>query len=644
MGRERNHLPAGLPAYEGFALLLAFLAPGLGLFLFGAVRLWSIGSLMVLVYLALLLYGLRPLVFRGFFPVRLPPGGWPALAFLAYALVRIPASVVPYEAGLQFLMILSAAAAYLVWTGMAGVGRRWRWMLGAMILLVAASAAYAWIQHTQDLPYKVFHRESTYGARVSGTYFCPNHLASEMSIVMVMAFALMVAPEIPVLLRILAGYGIVMMAGPLLWTQSRSGVLGCVCGLSAAGLLMAVRRGRTRVLWVVLAIPLLVGAAGFAVWNLSPAWRNRVERVLEGDDTRMPLWRPALDTIADRPLLGHGGMSYREIEWQYLTIDPGQRAKYVHNEYLHHLIEFGVVGTLLAAACVLSMLWGFGRRVVTARRDRDAFLCAGAVGAGVAALVHAFFDFNLHIYSISMTLMLIAGVVASILHTSGEWKPWTPGRAGARAFTAAVILTALAGLFFSGRALASHLLTWPAERALIEEQFDRAERLFRLAHRIDPAAWRPPLGLGQIRKTQAEYKEPDSTRRARLADEALDWYVKAQKRHAYSEDVLHGLSHVHALRGDNEACLATLRRLVEIMPRRAFYRTRLGTQLVRMGRKEEAIAQFKRALELDRKDVTARLNLRLLVPPPAPAPRKPPAPVKPAPAVPSSTPPPTPTP
>lgn len=620
---SRNRLPLGLSLYEGTALFLAFLAPGLGILLFGGVRLWSIGPLMILVFLAFLLYGVRDRVFRdAVFPLRIPPGGLVALAFVGYALLRIPFALVPYEAALQFLMILSAVVSYYLWTGMAGVGRRWKWILGGIILLMALSAGYAWIQHTQGVPYKVFWRVSSYGERVSGTYFCPNHLASELAMGLVLCVTLLFAPETGAMLKIIAGYGAAMMVGPLFLTQSRSGLLGALSGLAIAGLLMAWRKGKSRVLLAVLTLAVLAGAVGTAVWSGSPAWRKRILMAAHGEDIRLELWKNALTMIADKPWFGHGAVSYRDTEWRYLQINPGAWSKYVHNEYLHHLVEYGFVGFVLAAMFALTALVIFARLAVKARRERDAFLAAGATGAAVGALVHAFFDFNLHIYSVSMTLLMIAGTVASVLYTAGDLKPRAPSRALARGFALTAAVVALLGAFFATRAVASYAVLFSADRAQAamdlnrrtqyEDQYREADRLYQLALRLDPANWRPYLGLGQIRKNRAAFFETEAASQARLAAEALVWYRAAEARNPVSEEVLHGMSHVYALNNDADQCLRYLQRLVELMPRRPFYHTRLGTQLVRMGRNAEAEKEFRRALELDSSDAAARLNLRVL--------------------------------
>ena len=82
------------------------------------------------------------------------------------------------------------------------------------------------------------------------------------------------------------------------------------------------------------------------------------------------------------------------------------------------------------------------------------------------------------------------------------------------------------------------------------------------------------------------------------------------------------MAEIYTLRGEHEKALARLQQLVRDHPRRPFFWTRLGTQLRRMDRNDEAVAAFRQALSMDPLDTTAQLNLLAIeqskaVPPPS---------------------------
>ncbi|MDZ4199646.1 MAG: hypothetical protein U1E27_10235, partial [Kiritimatiellia bacterium] len=115
-------------AWDPWILLLTFLPFGLGLFLFGGVRLWSIGPLSLCVFLALAFFWGRDR--KAGTEIRLPPGSLFFSLFLLYAFIQAGlASEVPWDARIKALMITSAIGALFLWTALADRGNRWKVLL-----------------------------------------------------------------------------------------------------------------------------------------------------------------------------------------------------------------------------------------------------------------------------------------------------------------------------------------------------------------------------------------------------------------------------------------------------------------------------------------------------------------------------------
>ena len=162
------------------------------------------------------------------------------------------------------------------------------------------------------------------------------------------------------------------------------------------------------------------------------------------------------------------------------------------------------------------------------------------------------------------------------------------------------------------RALGSYALLFPADAARDRNDYDRAVRFYAAARAWDPANWRAWIGLGQIAKNRAAYLETDPARGRALTAESMALYRKAAAMNPLEVAIPNAMSHLYTLEGDPEKSLACARECVRLAPARSFFYTRLGVQLRRMGRDEEATAQFLEALRRDGSDATARLNLRAI--------------------------------
>ena len=607
-------LSRAISAYEWVALLLVFSSFAAGSILFGAVRVWSIAPLAALAALGGAMVFARGLIFRADVAWSLPPGLMAWMLFYLFAALMIPRAAIPYEAGVVWLMMASGPIAYLAYANLSGRFGRWKVLLILMLLWVIAIGSYAIIQHLRGIETVLFGVENPYGARKGGTYVCPNHFASLMAMGAVLALALIFTPEIHLGIKLISAYAIPVACWGIYVSQSRAGMVGLATGWATLFVLTAWRRGR-RVLAIFLIIigPALAVGAGWALMKYSPVWEKRIVPALKGQDARPQLWRDSLKMIRNAPIVGNGGASYRWIEQRYHTYSPGNWAQYAHDEYLHLTVEYGIVGLALLAFAALVATGRFLGRMNAARRPRDGMLAAGVVSVGAAVSAHAVFDFNWHIYSVGHFALAVMGIGAAVLHANGELPTLLPRGGRSKAVGIVGTLACLAIAVRLVMVFAAHLYCRYGDEAADASDYDRAEKLFQRAAAWDGAHWHPPYGLGRINKNRAAYADP-ATDEQRLAwrVEAERLYAIANARNPYEPGIPHGLSEIYETTGRHEEALACLQHMVLYNPRRPFFFTRLGVQLRRMDRVEEAIASFREGLRLDGHDVTARLNMRAI--------------------------------
>lgn len=127
-----------------------------------------------------------------------------------------------------------------------------------------------------------------------------------------------------------------------------------------------------------------IGASG----RLDSSLQTGIERIIQTmDGTR---------ALASAPLIGIGPQQWRVMH--PLVQSAQYTANVIHNGYLGFALSYGLIGTALAAICML-MLW---KGTTKAVEDR----VPGAHAAAALLLLHALVDFDLAFGSIIMLLVL----------------------------------------------------------------------------------------------------------------------------------------------------------------------------------------------------------------------------------------------
>lgn len=600
--------------YDALTLTLLFLPAGLGMFLFGGVRTWSVAPLLLLSMVGVALTFLRPFLRGDERWVRPPPSGWLWVAVLLYALLRIPFSSIPYEARWEWLKFSGYVAAFWAWTAMGVSASRRRLFLGLLLFLVTAIGWYAIIQHSHGSRMVLnLERPETYGMRASGTYFCPNHFANLIELVLPSALVLAVSGVMGWPLRLLGGYSVLVLLPTLFLTQSRSGWLASAAGLGTAVLLMAWRRGKRWFLIALVALPLLAAAAGAALYAASPTVRMRVQGAdIESPDpavkARFIMWQDSIPMLKDRLVWGWGGGGFVWTYPPYKTHTLPFLCNHAHNEFLQMALEYGLVGLALAAVAAGWLLIKT-LRLATApmARARTAVPAIGFLGACVASGVHALFDFNYHLFANTQVLILLGGFAMGAAFEDGalDARPCEGRRRLTPIFW--LVLALVVGVF-TVRVFLSYGRHFLGEQRRERFEMDDARRLFDRSIAADGGNWRGYQGRAHMRRTQARWNLDDNEKQ-RLAELALADYDAAQARNPFDMETLFGRGQTRHMLGDEEGAADDLRRASELDPANLFYLTHFGLQLRRMGRDEEALAVFERGAAMGRGDAMVDLNL-----------------------------------
>jgi O-antigen ligase len=615
--REKRILPPFRELLPDLLIIATlFLVSILAAILFGATRMWIKAPLIILSALAASGFFLRVYLARGA-TLNVPPGGILACLFLVYMLAQLSWSAVPHETWWQFLVVASYVLAYWIWSTLAAGFRRWRYLLGVLLLVTSLLGWYALVQHAQGSRAVLFFvRPEQYGMRASGTYLCPNHFAHLLEIVLCVSLALLFCRSAGWALRLTAGYALVVLLPVVLLTLSRSGWLGTCAGLYFTLLLLYWRKDRRWFYAIMIGMPLVVVLCGLGIWAVSPAVRERVAGASVSNPdasvgSRLLIWRDTLSMIADRWTLGSGAGTYRWVFLHYLKHQVRSWFRYAHNEYLHALAELGVVGFVFVIGLVGSVVLRLTRMMSRASQDRNACLVAGALGAIGASLVHAVFDFNFHIFANVHVLVMVVGVAVASLHHAGEWSPRLAGSRKARLALLGAVVCCLALCVAAAQAFITAGFTQRGEVQRGSLNYERALALYETAHNVDSRYWMPCLGIAHVYKTRS-FWDVDTEKKQAYAEKALTWYDKAFVRNRYEMESLYGKSKVLWRMGRTDEALDLLREIIEIRPFDFYYLRELGVLLRRSGKAEEASEILDRARKIRPGDYVVRVNLRLL--------------------------------
>lgn len=374
-----------------------------------------------------------------------------------------------------------------------------------------------------------------------------------------------------------------LLAG--LWAaQSRGAFAGLAFAALAACLLFL--RGRTR--WAAL--------AGWALALAAALWHFKGRQWTHG-----LIWKDTLSLWLANPWLGCG-LGRFHVEFPSYASDalkalwPQQKViiNFAHNEYLQVLAETGAVGLLLFLAVpVQGARWA-------ARRLKDSPLLAGPFLSAAALFAMAFFSPDLRFGLSSFVAFAFLGACASL--AGGEERPFppVPGRLSLSLLLATFL--SVWGLLASGPLL--------AQRRLEQEPAFHVQRSPETQRALDELE----------AKLKAEPSNGDLAENlAYLYAKEQDW-AKATEMYELAARLLPGrpgplnnLGNIQYSLGRREEALAYWKRSLQTAPGQTDAHLNLGKTLYEMGRLKESAGHLQAVLKKDPKNEKAQILLKKMI-------------------------------
>ncbi|MFT5121796.1 MAG: O-antigen ligase [Verrucomicrobiales bacterium] len=621
-GRKRSSqvqpLTPGQKVYDYLLIGLMLIASIGPVFFFGGTVGWVGAPFMLLGFFAASLFFFRAFFSPNYRNWYATPGVLLWLLILGYLLLRYAIHpAVAYTSRLELLHAVSYFVALVVWTEVAFCQRRWKWLLGTLILLVTLTAWYAMIQHAHGSTMVLWQeRPEQYELRASSTYICPNHFAHLLVMVVTLCVALVFNPSAGGPLRFISGYAVLIMLPPLYLSLSRSGWLGAAAGISIVLLLLGYKKSKVLFAFSLLGIPAALAAVFGLLWFRMEAFRERIEDAIRGD-VRMDIWPDTISMIKSSPWWGNGPGSYTyfisEFREQYLNVDLYVR--YAHNEYLHIISEYGILGASLFFIITTYMLVRVFIMYVRAESRRDSGLATAMLAVVGGSMVHAVFDFNFHILANVHVLVFILAVLMSAFFHTGALKAVNAPKVYRWASLVAA-LSCLWCMWLSVQWYVVSLMERDVTRmvkaaSLGETYTDRLERKCRTAIKVDHTFGPAYRFLGDEYRALG-FWNIDPAKGQELMARAEGLYHEALQCNPRDQDALLGLGEIYAARGENERAEAGFKELIRLDRTNLNYQLQYGLYLKKEGRLAEALAVFEQAVKMSPSNETATINVRII--------------------------------
>jgi O-antigen ligase len=545
-------------------------------------------------------------------PIHLPVG-----LFCLYAFGRYFFSPVEYDARVELLQVGVCLCVYVVSATYFHHPRDRVLFIAVLCTLGLAESALGFWQvgrGAEMVNIWIWERPA-YPGRASGTYIYPNQFAFLLELILGMVAARIVlvrregaSTERSMIAKVFLIYVALMLIAGILASRSRAGWIVMVVSFVALLVLgdwrsdwrtMATSRGL-----VVTAVLLVLSA--LLILNFKPV-RERLLFTLKSDARgavtlndwslggRVLIWQGTAKMVRDNPVFGTGVGSF---QWSFQRYkDPAllSRPEHTHNDYLNLAADYGLFGVILA----IWALAGFWRQAWKVSRpghppEAQAF-AVGAMVSIAALLIHALFDFPLHLPANTLLVSVLLGMVAGMEDQPGQYRRRPMGGPLRGTVAAGLLLLAGAGLYHAIPTAKAFRYTDLGNQLRKDLEYESALNYYAAAMELDPKFPEPPARIGDIHRTLARWRlgPGKEEERRELARKAVAAYDRSLAQNPYQSFVWADRGRVSDLAGDYAEAERSFQKAIEVYPVDGSAYFAFGAFYRDHGQQEKALEMFR---------------------------------------------------
>ncbi len=315
--------------------------------------------------------------------------------------------------------------------------RQFTLMLVTSGILYSAAALYL---HFTGATYMLFHEEVMH-EMAKGPFLNRNHFGTFIEICLACGVGLIVADFAPTQLttrsqRVRWALGLllsakarmrlllIVMVIALILTRSRMGNVAFFTALIAGGFvaLLFLHAGWKSIL-VFLASMLILDAAIIGSWIGVDQVIKRVQQTAltdeakqvgamtdESVETRTNQALSALPSVRRFPLFGTGAGSFMAMYPQYKPVDYPFTLSHAHNDFIHFLVETGVLGAALLFTLMAHAYLAVLRTLRSSKHQVRRGLALGAFIGMLSAMIHATVEFAFQISAVALAFTALVAI------------------------------------------------------------------------------------------------------------------------------------------------------------------------------------------------------------------------------------------
>jgi O-antigen ligase len=565
----------------------------------GAVRANDLLVLQTLTGGALALWLIR-LWFGESHRLLLPPVSWVVALFMGYAVLRYFQADIEYVARQEVIRVLLYGCLFFIIINHLHHQESLQLIAYVLIAIATIISAYAIYQFATNSPYVLrYVKPVMYMKRASGTYICPNHLAGFLEMIFPLALAYLFMGKVSHIVRVLIGYGVLMMLAGIGVTISRGGWI--VTGIALLVFFaLLIRKRSYRIPALIFLVFLVVGMifAYSNAHNVREQFQQRFSST-QWNNIRLSIWKSAVEMWKDEPWLGVGPGHFDYRFRQYRSKNVQMRPERVHNDYLNTLADWGVVGFALVASAWLLMYlgalktWKFVRHnpdgLTSRKTNKAAWVLGGCIGI-LAILLHSFLDFNFQIPANAILAVAIMALVSSHLRFATD-RYWVSSGWVARLLVTAFCLASMGVFYVQGVRL------WREQRVLEQAKICpvnslKKAALLEKAWQIEPKNAETTAELGEIFRSECFAGERNSKD---MGEIAIRWFERTRALNPFDayNYMRHGMTLDFLRRFDEASPL--MKRANELDPNGYYVLAHLGWHWVQLAANEERNSRYAQA-------------------------------------------------
>jgi O-antigen ligase len=244
-------------------------------------------------------------------------------------------------------------------------------------------------------------RTPSSGGWIYGSYVNHNHYAGLMEMLFPVALVAALSHYTRGAQKVLAVLAASLMATTIFLSGSRGGMLAFACQLTVLGIVLFRREGAKRLMiafgiFAILLAFLLAGTADRSLLSRIGTVHDATRSELSGG-TRLTIDRDTFSMFKQRPLLGWGLGTFRDVYPQFRSFYSDLVVNEAHNDYLQVLAETGLFGFLIMLWFLATAYRGALGKIPSWPANINGAVGLAALISMTGIVVHSFVDFNLQI-------------------------------------------------------------------------------------------------------------------------------------------------------------------------------------------------------------------------------------------------------